>query len=263
MTPDTMTPDTMSTASTAPVGGTDRRRGARRGRGRRATLVAATGLGVLGAGIGLGIPASGAATPRPIVRGKVTAVSTTGFTLTRGVATITVDVTPSTTYTDPAVSAATLSTLAANERVAVVGTLAGTNLVDATEVRILEPSPVVRPPLQGGLARLGGGVARVRGAVALVPVACQGAACRGAVRISIEEVVTFHRGKTVVRRAMPVVVGASGFSMAVGADHVVAVRLGARALQVLGAARGHRLGATVTVAAAGRPEVVEHVLLLA
>ena len=260
MTPDTMTPDAMSTAST---GATGRRRGARRGRGGRATLVAATGLGVLGAGIGLGIPASGAAaTPRPIVRGKVTAVSTTSFTLTRGVATITVDVTPSTTYTDPAVSAATLSTLTPSARVAVQGTVAGTNLVDATQVRILGPSPVVRPPLQGGLARLGGGVARVRGVVALVPVACQGASCRGAVRVSIEEVVTVHRGKTVVRRAMPVVVGASGFSMAVGADHVVAVRLGARALQVLGAARGHRLGATVTVAAVGRPAVVEHVLLL-
>ena len=140
-----MTPEPTSTASTPRTPRTagtevaDRRRGARRGRTRRATLVATTGLGVLGAGIGLGIPAAVAAPPmpRPIVRGKVAAVGTTSFTLIRGVATITVDVSPSTTYADTAVSAASLSTLAQNERVAVVGTVAGTNVVDATEVRIL------------------------------------------------------------------------------------------------------------------------------
>lgn len=86
------------------------------------------GLGAFGVAVGLGAPMAAAATPRPLVRGKVASLGTGTFTLTRGVATITVDLTPSTTYADAAVSAASFTTLAVGTRVAVQGSLAGANL---------------------------------------------------------------------------------------------------------------------------------------
>ena len=245
----------------------------RSGRGRPsrpilAVLAAAAGLGSVGAGVGLAVPllapAAGAATTRPLVRGKVASLGTGSFTLTRGVATITVDVGTSTTYADAAVSGASFATLSVGTRVAVEGTLAGTNLVDAAAVRIATTVPPGRlPVLRLGEARLGAGLGRVRGAVAFVPLSCQGGACRGTLRLSVTEVVILRRGRSTVRRDELVPAGVATYAMAAGPDHLVALRLEPRALTALVHARGRRLTATATILGAGRPSVVEHLELLA
>ena len=316
-----------------------------------ALLAATSGLAMFGTAVdvGLGSPMAAAATPRPIVRGKVASLGTGSFTLTRGVATITVDVTSSTTYTDRAVSAASFATLAVGTRVAVQGSLAGTDQVDASAVRVLPPRPLVRGkvaslgtgsftltsgvatvtvdvapsttyvdasvptasfatlavgtrvavlgsltganlvdasavrfvtstprgplrslprprPLQAtgpGEARLGGGLGRVHGSVAFVPVSCNGGACRGTLRLSVEGVVYLRQGRSTVRRDELVPAGAVTYAMGPGQGHLVSLRLAPGALAALARTRGHRLAATVTILSAGRPSVVEHLELLA
>ena len=201
---------------------------------------------------------------RPLVRGKVASLGTGSFTLTRGVATITVDVSPTTTYADAAVSAASFATLSVGRRVAVEGTLAGTNVVDASAVRIVTRTPKRRlPVLRLGEARLGAGLGRVRGAVAFIPLSCQGGACHGTLRLSVTELVTLRRGRSIVHRDELVPAGVATYAMAAGPNHLVAVRLAPRALAALVHARGRRLTATATILAAGRPSVVEHLELLA
>ena len=245
------------------------RSGRARPRGRVLAVLAATaGLGVVGTGVGLAVPllspVAGAAAVRPLVRGKVASLGTGSFTLTRGVATITVDVSPTTTYADAAVTGASFATLAVGTRVAVEGTLAGTNLVDAAAVRIVTRPPFgPRPVLRPGEARLGAGLGRVRGAVAFVPLSCQGGACRGTLRLSITEVVILRRGRSIVRRDELVPAGVATYAMAAGPDHLVALRLEPRALTALLRARGRRLTAIATILGAGRPSVVEHLELLA
>ena len=201
---------------------------------------------------------------RPLVRGKVASLGTGSFTLTRGVATITVDVAPTTTYTDAAVSAASFATLAVGTRVAVLGSLTGANQVEASAVRFLETTPRGPLPTTGrGQARLGGGLGRVRGSVAFVPLSCEGGACRGTLRLSVEEVVTLRRGRSTMRRDELVPAGVTTYAMGPGQGHLVSLRLApnARARAVL--TRGRRLAATVTILAAGRPTVVEPLELLA
>ena len=232
----------------------------RRGRSVLVVLATASGLGV----VGPAMPAAAAATTRPLVRGKVASLGTGSFTLTRGVATITVDVAPSTTYTDAAVSAASFATLAVGTRVAVLGSLAGTNQVDASAVRFV--TSTARAPLLAtgpGEARLGSGLGRVRGSVVLVPVSCQGGACRGTLRLSVEGVVYLRQGRSTVRRDEFLPAGAATYAMGPGQGHLVSLRLTPNALAALARARGRRLAATVTILGAGRPTVVEHLELLA
>ena len=238
-------------------------------RPRLAVFLGTAGLGVagvVGAGLALPLPApvAGAATTRPLVRGKVASLGTGSFTLTQGVATITVDVSPTTTYADAAVSAASFATLSVGRRVAVEGTLAGTNVVDASAVRIVTRTPRRRlPVLRLGEARLGAGLGRVRGAVAFIPLSCQGGACHGTLRLSVMEPVALRRGRSIVHRDELVPAGVATYAMAAGPNHLVAVRLAPRALAALVHARGRRLTATATILAAGRPSVVEHLELLA
>ena len=232
-----------------------------------AASVAGT-LGIVGAGVGLAAPlpapAAGAATTRPLVRGKVAALGTGTFTLTRGVATITVDVSPTTTYADAAVSGATFATLSVGTRVAVEGSLAGTNLVDASAVRIVTGTPSRRlPALRLGEARLGAGLGRVRGALAYLPLSCPVGTCRGTLRLSVTEVVLVHRGRSVVRRDELMSAGVASYAMAAGPDHVVAVRLEPGVRSALERAPGRRLAATATILGAGQGNVVEHLQLLA
>lgn len=239
--------------------------GLRRPRSSVLALLAATsGLAMFGTAVdvGLGSPMADAATPRPLVRGKVASVGTGSFTLTHGVATITVDVAPTTTYTDAAVSVASFATLAVGTRVAVLGSLTGANQVEASAVRFLETTPRGPLPTTGpGEARLGAGLGRVRGATAFVPLSCEGGACRGTLRLSVEEVVALRRGRSTVRRDELVPAGAVTYAMGPGQGHLVSLRLAPNALAVL--ARDRRLAATATILAAGRPTVVEHLQLLA
>ncbi|MHB1974945.1 MAG: DUF5666 domain-containing protein [Acidimicrobiales bacterium] len=77
---------------------------------------------------------------RPIVTGTVASTvssSSESFTLTRGAATITVTVSSSTAYLDHGVSSATVANVTTGERVAIFGTVSGTNTVDASQVRVL------------------------------------------------------------------------------------------------------------------------------
>jgi hypothetical protein len=195
---------------------------------------------------------------RPLLRGKVASLGTDSFTVTAGAATVTVDVSTTTTYADAAVSGASFTTLSVGSRVAVEGTLAGTNLVDASTVRILPSTPIGRRPvfrLGLGEARLGAGLGRVRGAVAFVPLSCRGGSCRGTLRLSVTELVGRHD------ELVPA--GAATYTMAAGSDHLVAVRLAPRALSELVRARGRRLVATATILGAGRHSVVERLELFA
>ena len=232
-----------------------------------ATLAVGTRVAVLGSLTGVDkVDASSVRVlpARPLVRGKVASLGTGSFTLTQGVATITVDVAPSTTYTDAAVPEASFATLAVGTRVAVLGSLTGVDQVDASAVRFVKSTPRGPLPVTGpGEARLGGGLGRVRGPVALVPVSCQGGACRGTLRLSVEGVVYLRQGRSTVRRDELVPAGAVTYAMGPGQGHLVSLRLAPSALAALGRARGHRLTATVTILGAGRPTVVEHIELLA
>ncbi len=230
----------------------------RRRRSLLAVLAAASGLGLIGTGAVLAVPAAASATTRPLLRGKVASLGTDSFTVTAGAATVTVDVSTTTTYADAAVSGASFTTLSVGSRVAVEGTLAGTNLVDASTVRILPSTPIGRRPvfrLGLGEARLGAGLGRVRGAVAFVPLSCRGGSCRGTLRLSVTELVGRHD------ELVPA--GAATYTMAAGSDHLVAVRLAPRALSELVRARGRRLVATATILGAGRHSVVERLELFA
>ncbi len=123
------------------------RPGARRTSARRrvaagASACAVSGLAVAGLGVGFAGPAV-AATAHRVVTGTVETPGTTSFTVKSGAATITVDVTSTTKYLDHGVSAPTIANVTAGERVKVRGTVAGTNTVDATRVRVLPALPVV------------------------------------------------------------------------------------------------------------------------
>ena len=230
-----------------------------------ANLAVGTRVAVLGSLTGTNVVDASAVRilqARPLVRGKVASLGTGSFTLTHGVATITVDVAPTTTYTDAAVSVASFATLAVGTRVAVLGSLTGANQVEASAVRFLETTPRGPLPTTGpGEARLGAGLGRVRGATAFVPLSCEGGACRGTLRLSVEEVVALRRGRSTVRRDELVPAGAVTYAMGPGQGHLVSLRLAPNALAVL--ARDRRLAATATILAAGRPTVVEHLQLLA
>ena len=233
-----------------------------------AVLAATSGIGAIGAGLGLvsglGTPVAAAATlPRPLVRGTIASLGTNTLTLTSGVATLTVDVSPTTTYTDAAVSAASFATLAVGMRVALQGTSAGTNLVDASAVRILQPRPPARLPARVGVARLAGGTASVRGATAFVPLSCAGAVCRGTLRLSIEEILTTRRGRSFVHRDVLVLAAAGAYSLPAGSHHLVALRLSPHAFATLARARGRRMLATATILSAGRAPIAEHLQLVA
>ena len=132
----------MASARMPGVGrGTSTLRGAARtGAARRlamgASVCAASALGAVALGAG---PAS-AATARRVVVGTVGTVGTPGassFTVESGVATITVDVASTTRYHDLGVATPTIANVTTGERVKVLGTTGGTDLVDATSVQVL------------------------------------------------------------------------------------------------------------------------------
>ncbi|MCU1494318.1 MAG: hypothetical protein JWO62_2082 [Acidimicrobiaceae bacterium] len=74
---------------------------------------------------------------RHIFTGKVASVGTGTFTVTRGSSTITVDVTPTTTYADEGVTSPTLANVTGGEKVAVYGDLSSTSTVNALAVWVL------------------------------------------------------------------------------------------------------------------------------
>lgn len=110
---------------------------ARTGAARRlamgASVCAASALGAVALGAG---PAS-AATARRVVVGTVGTPGASSFTVESGVATITVDVASTTRYHELGVAAPTIANVTTGERVKVLGTTGGTDLVDATSVQVL------------------------------------------------------------------------------------------------------------------------------
>lgn len=195
----------------------------------------------------------------PIVTGKVastTSLSSGSFTITRGPATITVDVTSTTRYLDHGASTPTSANLTVGERVAIWGTeSAGTNTVDASQVRVLpaRPHSEHRSRPAEGLARLHGGIVTVRGAIARVPISCSLSSCRGTIHLGVLETVRVRRGTTFVSRAEVVALGSASYGIRRNATTDVLVHLDGAGVTLLGHARGHRLLTTATVSGHGRP----------
>ena len=147
MTNDKLTRDAHAERQGAPRSRGVGRTGVRRSLFRRrmvlgASTCAVSGLAVAGLGVGFAGPAI-AATAQRVVTGTVETLGTGNFTIKSGSATITVDVTSTTKYIDRGVSAPTVANVTAGERVKVRGTVAGTNTLDATKVRVLPALPVV------------------------------------------------------------------------------------------------------------------------
>ena len=132
----------MASARMPGVGrGTSTLRGAARaGAARRlamgASVCTASALGAVALGAGFAGPAS-AATARRVVVGTVGTPGASSFTVESGVATITVDVVSTTRYHDLGVAAPTFANVTTGEHVRVLGTMGGSDLVDATSVQVL------------------------------------------------------------------------------------------------------------------------------
>jgi len=221
------------------------RSGARRRMAVGASACAVSGLAVAGLGVGFAGPAV-AATAQRVVAGTVQSVGTGNFTIKSGAATITVEVTSTTKYLDHGVSAPTTANVTAGERVKVRGTVAGTNTVDATRVRVLpaQPRAKVRSKLDRGLARLHSGVADVSGTVARVPVSCSLSSCRGTIRLT-ERLVSHGRVEIFT-------LGSASYGIGRDATADVLVHLDRTGFVALGHARGHRLLTTAVIAGQGR-----------
>lgn len=194
---------------------------------------------------------------RPVAIGKVTSTASLAsgsFTLTRGAATITVDVSSATTYLDHGVNAPTVATVVTGKRVEVWGTAAGTDTVDASRVRVLAARSRGghRRGLDRGLARLRSSVATVHGTTARVPVSCSLSSCRGTIRLTVHDMVRVPHGKTVESRTSVLALGSASYDIGRNVTTDVLVHLDGAAVAALGHASGHRVLATATISGQGK-----------
>lgn len=199
----------------------------------------------------------------PIATGTVHSVTTSSFTITKGTATITVNVSSTTRYLDHGVSSPTAANVTTGEHVEVWGSAAGTNAVQASEVRVLPARPRRDLHLRAGqgVARLRSGVAPVSGTIARVPISCSLTSCRGTIRLSLREAVRVRHGSIFETRTEVLSLGSAAYSLRRHATADVTVHLDRTALVALGHATGHHLPVTVTVARDGAPLTSSHLVL--